>query len=55
MSLFYLIGVYAFLWWFVDNFKSLFQVLWNLFVSSMQLNKNQPLHEKFGSWAGKQV
>lgn len=53
MSFFYLIGVYAFLWWFIDNFKSLFQIVWNLFLSSLQLNSNQPLNEKFGIWAGK--
>ncbi|XP_055310940.1 hydroxysteroid dehydrogenase-like protein 1 isoform X2 [Sitodiplosis mosellana] len=51
MSFFYLIGVYAFLWWFIDNFKSLFQIGWNLFMSSLQLNGNQPLNEKFGTWA----
>lgn len=55
MSFFYLIGVYAFLWWFIDNFKSFFQVVWHLIVSSFQVNKNKPLNEKFGSWAGKQM
>lgn len=48
----YIIGLYAFLWWFCDNFKSLFQIAWNLFVSSLQPSKKIPLNEKYGSWAG---
>lgn len=50
---FYLIGVYAFLWWFIDNTKSLFQILWNYFVSYIQPDKIPPLHERYGKWAGK--
>lgn len=49
---FYIIGVYAFLWWFCDNFKSLFQILWNLFVSYIQQDKNSTLNERYGNWAG---
>lgn len=52
-TFFYIIGIYAFLWWFIDNFKSLFFILWNLFVSYIQPDKNPPIAEKFGSWAGK--
>lgn len=52
-SFFYLVGIYAFLWWFVDNFKSLFQILWNLLKTYIQPDKNLPLNEKFGNWAGK--
>lgn len=52
-TFFYIIGIYAFLWWFIDNFKSLFSILWNLFISYIQPDKNPPIGEKFGSWAGK--
>lgn len=51
-TFFYLIGIYTFLWWFIDNFKSLFQILWHLLVSYIQPNANLPLNEKFGTWAG---
>lgn len=52
-TFFYIIGVYTFLWWFIDNFKSLFQILWNLLKSYVQPDKNPPLNEKYGIWAGK--
>lgn len=47
---FYILGVYAFLWWFCDNFKSLFQILWSLLKSC--IGENPPLNKKFGNWAG---
>ncbi|XP_031635052.1 hydroxysteroid dehydrogenase-like protein 1 [Contarinia nasturtii] len=49
--LIYTIGLYAFLWWFIDNFKSLFQIAWNLLVSFLQPKNNVPLNEKYGNWA----
>lgn len=52
-AFFYIIGVYTFLWWFVDNLKSLFAILWSLLKSYIQPDKNPPLNEKFGTWAGK--
>lgn len=49
---FYIIGLYAFLWWFIDNFKSLFQILWNLLMSYFEPDKYPGLIEQFGNWAG---
>lgn len=51
--MFYIIGVFAFLWWFIDNFKSLFSILWNISKSYIQTGNYQPLKEKYGEWAGK--
>lgn len=49
---FYIIGVYAFLWWFIDNFKSLFAIIWNVLMSYVTPELYPPLNEKFGNWAG---
>lgn len=51
-TFFYIIGVYTFLWWFVDNFKSLFQILWSVLMSYVTPDLYPPLSEKFGNWAG---
>lgn len=50
--MFYIIGVFALLWWFIDNFKSLFSILWNITKSYILPGKNRSLNEKYGEWAG---
>lgn len=47
-----LIGVYALLWWSIDNFKSIIQIIRSFLVPYFQPHEDIPLSEKFGSWAG---
>lgn len=47
-----LIGIYALLWWCIDNFKSIVQIIRSFLVPYFQPNEDQPLSEKFGNWAG---
>lgn len=51
-TFFYIIGVYTFLWWFIDNFKSLFAIIWSVLMSYITPELYPPLNEKFGNWAG---
>lgn len=47
-----LIGAYALLWWSIDNFKSIVQIITSFLVPYFQPQEDLPLSEKFGSWAG---
>lgn len=47
-----LIGSYASLWWSIDNFKSVVQVIRSLLVPYFQPQEDLPLSEKYGNWAG---
>lgn len=49
---FYIIGIYAFLWWFIDTFESLFRILWNVVMRYLQPDLYPELSEQFGNWAG---
>lgn len=51
-TFFYIIGIYAFLWWFIDTFKSLFAIIWSVLMSYLTPELYPPLNEKFGNWAG---
>lgn len=48
-----LIGLYALLWWSIDNFKSIVQIIRSFLVPYFQPQEDVPLSEKFGSWAGR--
>lgn len=50
--IFVLIGAYALLWWSIDNFKSIVQIVTSFLVPYFQPQEDLPLSEKFGSWAG---
>ena len=47
-----LIGLYALLWWAIDNFKSLVQIATAVLRPLFQPQDDLPLKEKFGTWAG---
>lgn len=47
-----LIGAYALIWWSIDNFKSVIQIIRSFLVPYFQPQDDLPLTEKFGSWAG---
>lgn len=47
-----LIGLYALLWWSIDNFKSIVQIIRSFLVPFFQPQEDVPLSEKFGNWAG---
>lgn len=47
-----LIGIYALLWYSIENFKSVIQVIRSFLVPYFQPQEDLPLSEKFGSWAG---
>lgn len=47
-----LIGVYALLWWSIDNLKSIVQIVRSFLVPYFQPQEDISLSEKFGSWAG---
>lgn len=46
-----LIGAYALLWWSIDNFKSIVQIITSFLVPYFQPQEDLPLSEKFGTWA----
>lgn len=48
-----LIGLYAVLWWSIDNFKSIVQIVRSLLVPYFQPQEDSKLSERFGNWAGK--
>lgn len=48
-----LIGAYALLWWSIDNFKSIIQIIRSFMVPYFQPQDDLPLTEKFGTWAGR--
>lgn len=47
-----LIGAYALLWWSIDNFKSVVQIIRSFLVPYFQPHEDLPLSERFGNWAG---
>lgn len=47
-----LIGVYALIWWCIDNLKSIVQIIRSFLVPYFQPQEDIPLNEKFGNWAG---
>lgn len=47
-----LIGLYALLWWSIENFKSIVQIIRSVLVPYFQPQEDIKLSEKFGSWAG---
>lgn len=47
-----LIGIYALLWYIIENFKSVIQVIRSFLVPYFQPQEDLPLSERFGSWAG---
>lgn len=49
------IGAYALLWWSIDNFKSIVQVIRSILVPYFQPQDDVALSEKFGHWAGNVV
>lgn len=48
-----LIGVYAVLWWSIENLKSIVQIVHSLLVPYFQPHEDLKLSERFGNWAGK--
>lgn len=48
-----LIGLYAMLWWLIDNLKSITQIIISVMLPYFQPNEDLPLSEKYGNWAGK--
>lgn len=48
-----LIGLYAVLWWSIDNLKSIVQIVHSLLVPYFQPQEVLKLSERFGNWAGK--
>lgn len=49
------IGVYASLWWIIDNLKSITQIFLALLRPFFQPQDDLPLKERFGTWAGKHI
>ena len=50
-----LIGLYAYIWWAYENFKSILQIVKALLSPYFLPNENKSLSEKYGKWAGKIV
>lgn len=49
-----LAGVWAVLWWSIDNFRSIVQITRSFLIPYFQPQENKSLVEKFGKWAGKE-
>lgn len=48
-----LVGLWALLWWSIENFRSLVQIIGSVLAPFFQPNENKTLVERFGKWAGK--
>ncbi|KAL7042003.1 hypothetical protein ACKWTF_000991 [Chironomus riparius] len=46
-----LIGLYAYIWWAYENFKSILQIVKALLSPYFLPNENKSLSEKYGKWA----
>lgn len=46
------IGLYAFILWCHDNFKSLFQIIFSVLKTFFLPYENKSLIERYGKWAG---
>lgn len=47
------VGVWALLWWLIDNLKSMVQILIGVLAPYFQPQENKSLTDKYGKWAGK--
>lgn len=47
-----LAGVWSLLWWSIDNFKSVVQIVKSVLLPYFQPQDNKTLVEKYGKWAG---
>lgn len=47
------IGMWALLWWSIDNFKSVVQIIKSMLTPYFQPQENKSLVERYGKWAGK--
>lgn len=47
-----IIGVYASIWWLINNLKSTIQITLALLRPFFQPLEDLPLTERFGNWAG---
>lgn len=52
-GIFILIGVYALIWWLIDNLKSITQIILSILLPYFQPQEDLSLSEKYGNWAGK--
>lgn len=50
-----LAGVWAVLWWSIENLRSIVQILRSVLTPYFQPNENKSLLEKYGKWAGNKV
>lgn len=47
-----LAGIWAVLWWSIENFKSILQIAKNVLTPYFQPQENKTLVERYGKWAG---
>jgi len=47
-----LAGVWAVLWWSIENLKSVVQIVKSILTPYFQPQENKTLPEKYGKWAG---
>lgn len=48
-----LAGVWAVLWWSIENLRSVVQITMSFLTPYFQPQENKSLVERFGKWAGK--
>lgn len=48
-----LAGIWAVLWWSIDNFRSIVEITKSVLTPYFQPQENKTLVEKYGKWAGK--
>lgn len=48
-----LAGAWATLWWSIENFKSVVQIIIGVIVKCFKSEEKKSLIKKYGTWAGK--
>lgn len=47
-----LAGAWALMWWSIENFRSIVQIIGSVLAPYFQPSENKTLVERFGKWAG---
>lgn len=52
LNLLALAGAWAVLWWSIDNFRSIFEIILSVLSPYFQPQEHKSLVERYGKWAG---
>lgn len=55
LNLLALAGTWAVLWWSIDNFRSIVEIVLSILTPYFQPQERKTLVERYGKWAGKNM